>query len=261
MKSALLLVALLALAGCADRLPINTDYLSQGQSSRVQYVVLHYTSTDLPHSLALLTGADVSSHYLIGDQPAPIIYRLVDEERRAWHAGESEWQGRTWLNASTIGIELVNPGYRTLADGSREWQPYPAQQIDLLILLLQDLVRRHQLPVDAIIGHSDVAPQRKVDPGPLFPWQRLADAGLIRWPSQTEVLRARPRHERQLPDAAWFQAQLGRVGYRVPMHGEWDEATRKVLAAFQMKYRPQCHDGLPDAESAALLEVLNAPLQ
>ncbi|PTU74429.1 N-acetylmuramoyl-L-alanine amidase [Pseudomonas mangrovi] len=261
MKSALLLVVLLALAGCADRLSINTDYLSQGQSSRVQYIVLHYTSTDLAHSLALLTGPDVSSHYLIGDQPAPIIYRLVDEERRSWHAGESEWQGRTWLNASSIGVEIVHPGYRTLADGSREWQPYSPAQINLLITLLEDLVKRHQLPPDSVIGHSDVAPQRKVDPGPLFPWQRLAEAGLIRWPDEAAVLQARARHAQQLPDAAWFQVQLGRVGYRVPMHGEWDDATRNVLAAFQMKYRPQRHDGLPDAESAALLEVLNASLQ
>ena len=259
MKAPLVLLAVLLLAGCADRLPVNTDYLSQGQSSRVQYIVLHYTSTDLAHSLALLTGPEVSSHYLIGDQPRPVLYRLVDEERRSWHAGESEWQGRTWLNASTIGIEIVNPGFRTLADGSREWQPYAPAQIDLLVALLKDLVARHRLPLDAVIGHSDVAPQRKVDPGPLFPWKRLADEGLIRWPDAAAVAHAQSLHAEALPDAAWFQAQLARVGYRVPRHGEWDEASRNVLAAFQMKYRPLRHDGQPDAESAALLEVLNAP--
>lgn len=257
MKLPLLLTLALLLAGCAGGLPVNTDYSAKGQSSRVQYIVLHYTSTDLAHSLELLAGAEVSAHYLVGDQPSPILYRLVDEDRRAWHAGDSEWQGRTWLNASTLGIEIVNAGYRERADGTREWQPYPRAQIDLLVALLKELVERHQLPPDSIVGHSDVAPQRKVDPGPLFPWQRLAEAGLIRWPAPQAVEAALPRHQASLPEASWFQGQLRQAGYRLVESGEWDEQTRNVLAAFQMKYRPARYDGQPDAQSAALLEVLN----
>src|SRR5690606_15513491 len=227
-----LALTLLLLAGCAGGPRIDDSFSSRAQSSRVQYIVLHYTSTDLARSLALLTRGEVSAHYLIDDGSAK-IYRLVGEGRRAWHAGDSQWQGRTWLNASTIGIELVNQGYSEGPAG-RYWQPYGEKQIEALIALLQDLVRRHELPPDSIIGHSDVAPQRKVDPGPLFPWKRLADAGLIRWPDAAAVARAQARFVAAPADVAWFQAQLQRLGYAVPRSGELDQETRNVLAAFQM---------------------------
>ena len=253
-----LLVLLLVLAGCGGR--IDTSHTAIAQSSRVQYIVLHYTSTDLERSLELLTQGEVSAHYLIGDTP-PTVYRLVDEDRRAWHAGDSEWQGRTWLNASTLGIELVHPGYQEDAEGNRHWPPYPRGQIDTLIRLLQQLVERHELPSGSIVGHSDIAPQRKVDPGPLFPWHRLAAEGLIPWPDDAQVgIRQRLFAAVGLPPPAWYQERLASLGYRVPRHGELDEETLKVLAAFQMKYRPSRHEGTPDAETAALLQVL-APAQ
>lgn len=255
MKSFILIFVLALLAGCQGDLRIDDSYVAQGQNSRVQYVVLHYTSADLQRSLQLLTQTDVSSHYLIGDRPAT-VYRLVDENRRAWHVGVSEWQGRTWLNASTIGIELVNQGYYDTPAG-RYWQPFSPQQIDKLIVLLKDIVQRHQLPPGAIIAHSDVAPQRKVDPGPLFPWKRLADEGLIAWPDETAVAQQQGLFEASLPSVGWFQAQLAQQGYSVPQHGELDEVTRNVIAAFQMKYRPARYDGQPDAETAARLLVLN----
>ncbi|MDH0896267.1 N-acetylmuramoyl-L-alanine amidase [Pseudomonas sp. GD03875] len=254
MKAVALVLSALLLAGCASGLRIDDSLRAQGQSSRVQYIVLHYTSTDLLRSLALLTRGEVSAHYLIDDGSAR-IYRLVDEDRRAWHAGDSEWQGRTWLNASTIGIELVNQGYYEGPAG-RYWQPYGEAQIETLIALLKDLVKRHDLPVDSIIGHSDIAPQRKVDPGPLFPWKRLADAGLIRWPEPAAVAREQARFAAALPEVIWFQEQLHKLGYAVPRTGILDQATRNVLIAFQMKYRPARYDGEPDAESAAILQVL-----
>lgn len=255
MKKLYLGLALLLLGGCTGGLRIDDSYRSVSQSSRVQYVVLHYTSTGLESSLRLLTRDGVSSHYLIGDQPAT-IYRLVDENRRAWHAGESEWQGRTWLNASTLGIELVNDGYRDTPAG-RVYQPFSDEQIDALIPLLQDIVKRHHLPLGSIIGHSDIAPQRKVDPGPLFPWKRLADAGLVPWPDAGAVARAQARFAVALPTVGWFQEQLARQGYTTPRTGELDKETRNVIAAFQMKYRQRLYDGEPDAETAALLLVLN----
>lgn len=255
MRFAFLALTALLLAGCAGGLSIDDSLRSQGQSSRVQYIVLHYTSTDLARSLALLTRGEVSAHYLIGDGSAK-VYRLVDEDRRAWHAGVSEWQGRTWLNASSIGIELVNQGYYDGPTG-RYWQPYGEAQIQTLIALLKDLVERHDLPIDSIIGHSDVAPQRKVDPGPLFPWKRLADAGLIRWPDAAAVAREQARFAAVPADVFWFQQQLQQLGYTVPHTGMLDQATRNVLIAFQMKYRPARYDGEPDAESAAILQVLN----
>ena len=254
MKAVCIALLLTLLGGCAGP-RIDTSRTAVGQNSRVQYVVLHYTSTDLARSLELLSESEVSSHYLIGDAPAT-IYRLVDEDRRAWHAGVSEWQGRTWLNATTIGIELVNQGYYQGPNG-RYWQPFAPAQIDALVALLKDIVRRHQLPLGAIVGHSDVAPQRKVDPGPLFPWKRLADEGLVPWPDEAAVSRQQALFATSLPSVQWFQEQLAQQGYGVPQHGELDEATRNVIAAFQMKYRPANHDGQPDAETAARLLVLN----
>ncbi|MCQ4324179.1 N-acetylmuramoyl-L-alanine amidase [Stutzerimonas stutzeri] len=257
MKAVTIALMLLLLAGCAAGPRIDTRYTSAGQDSRAQFIVLHYTSSDLPRSLELLLGRDVSSHYLIGDSPAT-IYRLVDEDRRAWHAGESQWNGRTWLNASSIGIELVNRGYVESADGRRLWYPYSEQQIDALVVLLKDIMARHGLKPGAIVGHSDIAPQRKVDPGPLFPWKRLADAGLVPWPDAAAVAAQRAHYAASgLPAIDWFQQALALQGYQVPRHGQLDLETRNVIAAFQMKYRPARFDGEPDAETAALLQVLN----
>lgn len=255
MKSFCLALVLVLLAGCTGGLRIDDSHTAAGQNSRVQYVVLHYTSADLQRSLDLLTQTEVSSHYLIGDAP-PTVYRLVDENRRAWHVGVSEWKGRTWLNSTTIGIELVNQGYYQTPAG-RYWQPFAPQQIDTLIVLLKDIVKRHQLPLGSIIAHSDVAPQRKVDPGPLFPWKRLADEGLVPWPNEDAMARQQALFSTSLPSVQWFQEQLAQNGYTVPQHGELDEATRNVIAAFQMKYRPANYDGQPDAETAARLLVLN----
>jgi N-acetylmuramoyl-L-alanine amidase len=244
----------LLLAACSSGLSIDRSSVSANQDSRVQYVVLHYTSTDLEHSMALLTHGEVSSHYLIGEQP-PTIYQLVDENRRAWHAGESQWRGRTWLNSSSIGIELVNQGFTDTPEG-RVWQPYSEAQIAALIVLLKDIVARHHLPLDSIIGHSDIAPQRKTDPGPMFPWQRLAEAGLISWPDAAQVAQQQALFSQQLPNALWFQQRLARIGYAVPSSGTWDAASRNVLSAFQMKYRPSRYDAQADAETAALLAAL-----
>lgn len=256
MKTFLALTLCMLLAGCASGPRIDTRHASVGHDSRVQFIVLHYTSSGLERSLEILKGDGVSSHYLINESPAT-IYRLVDEDRRAWHAGDSQWKGRTWLNSSSIGIELVNRGYIEGEHG-RLWYPYSDEQIDALIVLLKDIMHRHGLKPGAIIGHSDIAPQRKVDPGPLFPWKRLADAGLLPWPDAAVVARQRSLYALQLPDVAWFQAQLAAQGYKLPEHGELDVETRNVIAAFQMKYRPTRFDGEPDAETAAILAALSA---
>lgn len=253
MKYRALLCTFLLLSGCSG-LRVDDRYQAQGQDSRVQFIVLHYTAVDLSRSLQLLTEADVSSHYLIAEQPAT-IYRLVDENQRAWHAGDSQWNGRTWLNSSSIGIEMVNQGYSETAEG-KVWHAWSEEQIDALILLLKDIMQRHSLTADNIVAHSDIAPQRKVDPGPAFPWQRLAEEGLIHWPKQQLVNDYLQVFTEQLPSFAWFQEQLAQIGYAVPTHGELDQATRNVLAVFQMKYRPSLYDGEPDAETAAILLAL-----
>lgn len=249
-----LLLVFLLVAGCSHGLRIDTSQQARGQDSRVQYVVLHYTSSDAVRAMNTLTRGEVSSHYLINDNP-PTIYRLVDETRRAWHAGDSSWQGRTWLNASSIGIEIVHPGYRDSAEG-RYWYPWNPQQIDQLILLLQDILQRHDLPPERVIGHSDIAPQRKVDPGPLFPWQRLAEAGVAIWPDTAQVAQYEYLLAGQAPPLAWFEATLQRFGYSVAGRPGQTDALRNVIAAFQMRFRPARHDGEPDAQTAAILAAL-----
>lgn len=258
MKYLALIVSLVLLAGCASapHLKIDTSHPSANYDSRVQFVVVHYTSASLERSLQLLTHGQVSSHYLIGDDKDATVYKLVDENLRAWHAGESEWQGRTWLNSSSIGIEIVNPGFRDTPTG-RLWYPYSEAQIQALIVLLKDISKRNGISPRHIIGHSDIAPLRKLDPGPMFPWKRLAAEGLGIWPNEQAVANHQPQFAAELPGIGWFQEELARLGYATPQTGELDVATRHVLAAFQMHFRPSRFDGIPDAQTAALLLVLN----
>ncbi|TPG81882.1 N-acetylmuramoyl-L-alanine amidase [Pseudomonas arsenicoxydans] len=256
MKYFALIVSLLLLAACSSGPRIDTSHPSANYDSRIQFVVVHYTNASLERSLQLLTHGEVSSHYLIGDDKGATIFKLMDESYRAWHAGESEWQGRTWLNSSSIGIEIVNPGFKDTPTG-RLWYPYSEDQVKSLIVLLKDISKRYNINPHAIIGHSDIAPLRKLDPGPLFPWKRLAAEGLGVWPNEQAVARQQAQFAIQLPSISWFQGQLARLGYATPQTGELDVATRHVLAAFQMHFRPSRFDGTPDAESAAILQVLN----
>lgn len=255
MKIFLAALLLALLSGCVSGPLIDRTYNAVGQSSRVKFVVLHYTVADRPQSIKILTQQVVSSHYLLTDETDPVIYGLVDETRQANHAGVSSWKGYTMLNGNSIGIEIVNPGF-TEGPNGRFWYPFPQVQIDQLIVLLKDIVKRHNIPPENILGHSDVAPQRKQDPGPMFPWAQLAAHGLVAWPDAAKLAAVRPGFDEQLPDVAWFQKKLATFGYAIPQTGELDPATRSVIGAFQMKYRPATIDGTPDAETAALLEVL-----
>jgi N-acetylmuramoyl-L-alanine amidase len=243
-----LLLCVARVTGCAGTttttptgVPIDPRHASVDQDSRVLFVVIHCTVADLAQSLKILTeaGAEVSAHYLISDDAKPVIYRLVPEARRAWHAGPSRWRGHQMLNASSIGIEIVHPGFRLRPDGTREYLPFPSAQIDMLVALLKDIVARHGIRPERVVGHGDVLPQYKEHPGPTFPWQRLADVGLIAWPDAQRVAVQRAVYEQGLPDIAWFQQVLARHGFS-PLAGDvLDEATRRTLAAFQMRFRPR----------------------
>lgn len=256
MKKLFILASLIALlSGCASTPKIDTSIVAKSQESRVQFLILHYTALDLPMSLKVLSQQGVSAHYLVGDNNPPSVYRLVDENRMAYHAGLSDWKGNSRLNPSSIGIEIVNPGFRDSPEG-RVYLPFPQHQIERVIELAKDIVARHQIRPEYILGHAEIAPQRKSDPGPLFPWKQLADAGLIPWPDAQQVAARRADYELNLPEAAWFQQRLAQHGYAVPQSGTLDDATRNVLIVFQARYRPEKFDGTPDAETAALLDVL-----
>ena len=266
------LIALLLaawLAGCTSAplttsggVPIDTSRSARGQDSRVLFLILHYTVADTPVSLKVLTEDEVSAHYLVSDETPPRIFRLVDEGRRAWHSGASAWKGHRLLNASSIGIEIVHPGFTLGPGGERFYAPFPEAQLQALIPLVRDIVERHRIRPDRILGHGEVAPATKEDPGPTFPWRRLAELGLTPpWPEASRVAAQRERFEALLPDIAWFQRALAQHGYAVEASGELDGQTQRVLMNFQMRYRPDRFDGVPDAETAALLHVLTQPVR
>src|SRR5258708_4500645 len=193
---ALVYLTVATLVGCTAQPKIDTRYHAGAQDSRVQFIVLHYTEIDFARSLHRLTKEEVSSHYLIGVEP-PTIYGLVDESRRAWHAGPSYWQGYTHLNSSSIGIEIVNRGNG--GDPSAVYAQYPEQQIKQVIGLVRDGERRHGVRPDRVLGHSDIQPLTKQDPGPRFPWDELAQAGPIAWPDPGALSPAPPHHANELP--------------------------------------------------------------
>lgn len=221
----------------------NHDARPAGQ--RIDILLLHYTGMkSAREALDRLVdpAAKVSAHYLVEEDGA--VWRLVPEERRAWHAGVSAWDGMRDINARSIGIELVNPGHEF------GYRPFPDAQMRALEALACTILARHRIPARRVLGHSDVAPLRKEDPGELFDWPRLARAGIGLWPDGEETVGGRP------VDIAALQSGLSRFGYDVPRTGTLDTGTRAVVTAFQRHFRPARVDGLPDAGTAARLSAL-----
>ncbi len=186
----------------------------------------------------------VSAHYVVDE--AGRIYSLVPEEHRAWHAGASSWEGEGDVNARSIGIEIVNGGHDFgLPD-------FPEAQIAAVIGLLGDIFQRWPTLTPArVVAHSDIAPERKEDPGEKFPWKRLADAGVSIWPKQI-AFAVQPGEDR----VGRVQQQLVAIGYGVEMTGVMDAATRAALRAFQRRFRPSNVDGMIDDETQMLLASL-----
>ncbi|BBU27746.1 N-acetylmuramoyl-L-alanine amidase [Burkholderia sp. THE68] len=240
----------------------DTQHHAKNADSRIRFLVMHYTEIDEARSIEVLTGDQVSVHYIVPDAPRvehgePVVYQLVPEDKRAWHAGVSAWQGATELNASSIGIENVNLGPIGEQGGEKKWQPYPPAQIDALIRLSRDIVARHHIPPTRVVGHSDIAPQRKIDPGPLFPWRALYDAGVGAWPDADAVAAHLAGRDPNAPsDVRALQEKLKRYGYDVATDGVLDDKTRRVFSAFQMHFRPSNYAGDADAESDAIAQAL-----
>ena len=206
----------------------------------VDILLLHYTGmSSAKHALDRLCNpvAKVSAHYLIDEDG--VVYSLVAEEMRAWHAGVASWRGETDVNGHSIGIELVNPGH---ACGYR---PFPEPQTAALIELAHEILSRHPIPARHVLGHSDVAPGRKFDPGELFDWQRLARVGIGLWPSD--------EYQTDTPDAGDGELLLDQFGYGI---GESDETRYAAIEAFQRHFRPSRIDGVMDHETYGRLGSL-----
>jgi N-acetylmuramoyl-L-alanine amidase len=210
------------------------------RSAPVSIVVLHYTGMkDAASAIQRLADPEskVSCHYLIAEDGQ--VVRMVPEERRAWHAGRSWWRGITDINSASIGIEIVNPGHEL------GYRPFPEEQIDALVTLMAALKERYGITRGNVVGHSDIAPARKQDPGELFPWGRLAKLRL-----------ALPRPAKNLMDPRWtdggFLLALERFGYDVS-----DKLA--AVVAFQRRFRPELIDGEIDGECRAILLGLLLP--
>lgn len=257
------LCLLLLLGACQpDAYRLSSHHQSANQNERIAFLILHYTDEDDARSLRLLTESEhkVSAHYLLprdtDERPLP-VYQLVPDDQRAWHAGRSRWHQYAGLNASSLGIEIVNLGYdekdAALPAHLRHWQPYTEAQIAALGALARELVERYEIPHTQVLGHSDVAPERKQDPGPRFPWRELAQRyGVGAWPDEARVAALRQQGLPAWPPLAW-QQQLARYGYGIAPSGEWDEQSRAVMRAFQLHFRPAQVSGEPDAECQAIL--------
>ena len=220
-----------------NRWLVHREVLSPNWNERklpVSMVVLHYTGMrTAAEALERLCdpAADVSAHYMI-DEDGTVI-RLVPEHKRAWHAGRSSWRGITDVNSASVGIELVNPGHEF------GYRPFPEAQLEALIPLLADIVKRHDIPRANIVGHSDIAPARKEDPGELFPWDLLA---------RYRLALAKPKLAIQLvfDNPGAFHLALERFGYDIT-------DPEAAVRAFQRRWRPSRIDGQVDGQIGALL--------
>ena len=245
----------------------------------IDMLVLHYTGmASSEDALARLCdpAAQVSAHYLIDEDGQ--IYQLVVEEKRAWHAGVSCWAGEQDINSRSIGIELVNPGH------DLGYRNFPELQMRRLAELGHEILLRHPIPPHRVLGHSDVAPGRKRDPGELFDWEWLAGQGIGLWPDLNSYCSsslvshatptpphqrggALPSHSDLLPpprgegrggglDILSLQKDLASFGYDIPQTGIYGTQTRAVVTAFQRHFRPSNVDGVADAHMVAILQQL-----
>ncbi|WP_347115711.1 N-acetylmuramoyl-L-alanine amidase [Leclercia sp. S52] len=269
MKCAIVPVLLaLLLAGCAtekgvvDKGAYELDTRRQAQAAypRIKVLVIHYTADDFDSSLATLTDKNVSSHYLIPAIPPqhngkPRIWQLVPERDLAWHAGVSFWRGATRINDTSIGIELENRGWQK-SGGQKRFVPFEPAQIAALIPLAKDIIQRYDIKPQNVVAHADIAPQRKDDPGPLFPWQALAQQGIGAWPDPARVaFYLNGQSPYQPVETSALLDLLARYGYEVPENIS-SAQQKRVIMAFQMHFRPQLWNGVSDKETMAIAEAL-----
>jgi len=235
-----------------------------------KYIILHCIGGTEANALTLLTkpppiGGGVSAHYFIPQNQPNTVYRLVPDNRIAYHAGVSAWGTDSNLNHCAIGIELHCPNYANALHNKLDWfhfEPFNESQIATCITLIQTLQQKFTIKPKNILAHSDIAPWRinpqgevilgKTDPGATFPWERLAKQGIGIWPKQTQL---QPTRDRDI-SCKNIQQLLKKYGYNVPISGSLDTATRHVIRAFQLHYMPNDSDGMISERMLALLEHL-----
>ncbi len=234
-------------------------------SSRVRFIVMHYTAADFKTSVDLLTRGAASAHYLVPDPSDPSyletgnsdvkIFNLVDEKDRAWHAGVSSWRGRNNLNDTSIGIEIVNLATDD-GQGNFDFPPFNPQQISAVKELAANIIQRYPdiSPVN-VVGHSDIAPGRKSDPGAAFPWKQLSEAGIGAWYDESTKAKYMAEFSQRIPAITDIVSKLKAYGYDVA-GSEQEGGFKNLVRAFQLHFRPVDYSGEVDVETAAILYAL-----
>jgi N-acetylmuramoyl-L-alanine amidase len=221
----------------------------------IDMLLLHYTGMqDAAAAIKrlCLPGTDVSAHYVVLDDGR--IVQCVPETRRAWHAGQAFWNGETDINSCSIGIEITNPGH------DYDYPDFPRRQIAAVTALCRSIFTRHRIRPDRVLGHSDVSPTRKRDPGEKFPWRILHASGIGLWVTPAPLTPDGPLYAlgQTSPMVSEAQALLARYGYAVGSSSYVDGATRDAVAAFQRHFRPERVDGVLDTSTLKTLKDLLA---
>jgi len=219
---------------------------------------LHYTAVNLTESLRILTK-QLSAHYLVPSGTTNgkrIVYQLVPEEKRAWTQGKSSWGNRDNLNDQGISIEIVNLGYAIDAKMKKHWFMFDHHQIQSVVELCDDIIRRYDISPHNVIGHADCSPGRKDDPGPLFPWKQLYMSGVGAWPEQGDVDNFKYQLDGHVFKVEEYQKDLKDYGYNINTDGKVTTQTTVVITKFQMHFRPSKYDGKMDLETFAILKAL-----
>ncbi|HKM87639.1 MAG TPA: N-acetylmuramoyl-L-alanine amidase [Xanthobacteraceae bacterium] len=219
---------------------------------RPDMTVLHYTG--MPDAAAALErlrtpASQVSAHYFVFEDGR--VIQLVQESRRAWHAGTASWAGETDINSCSIGIEIANPGHEY------GYPDFPKRQIAAVTALCRGILTRNTIPAVRVLAHSDVAPARKQDPGEKFPWRTLHESGVGNWVRPAEITDGALLALGDHGDAvAAMQTSLSEYGYGIAVNGNYDSAMHEVVAAFQRHFRPERVDGVSDASTRSTLQDL-----
>jgi N-acetylmuramoyl-L-alanine amidase len=235
----------------SDVIP-SPNYGDRNKSRLPDMIVLHYTGMpDVEGALARLckAGTEVSAHYVVLEDGR--VLQCVPESKRAWHAGKASWAGEEDVNSCSIGIEIVNRGH--------DWgyPDFPLRQVAAVIALCRGIILRRDVPAHRVLGHSDVAPARKKDPGEKFPWHSLANSGVGHWVQAAPIVRGESlKLGSEGEQVLELQQALAGYGYGLVPNGKFDGATMEVVTAFQRHFRPERVDGVADSSTLSTLHAL-----
>ena len=243
----------------------SNSYVATGKNERIQFIVVHYTATDNLGSIKELTSSRVSSHFLVLDEEDNKIYSLVPLEQRAWHAGASSFRGRTNINDTSVGIEIVSDGIaREYRADSNPYHPYDHYvdykpiQIEKVAQIIKYVAEKYNVPARNIVAHSDIAPSRKKDPGAKFPWKELYDKYNIgAWYDEADKQEFMDEEKFKATSIIEIKDELRKYGYEINRLDEWDKGSKDVVYAFQLHFNPKNATGEMDLETFAILKALN----